>query len=179
MDIAAIKKLEAFNQTEELEAIAQMESCCTAMSWCRGMVEGRPYASIDELVKAADEIWATMQEADILEAFSGHPKIGDVNSLRAKYAHTAGLAGAEQGAVKQAPEDVLQALKSANDQYEAQNGFIFIVCATGKSAEEMLEILRARLINDRDTELKIGAGEQSKITEIRLRKLFEQPSGEQ
>ncbi|OZG70278.1 OHCU decarboxylase [Hahella sp. CCB-MM4] len=165
--------LERFNQLDEAEAVAMMETCCTAMRWCREIASRRPYSSLEQMLKAADEIWGTMEQDDVLEAFSGHPKIGDVNSLRAKYAHTAGLAGAEQGAVKQASEDVLQALKAANDEYEARNGFIFIVCATGKSAGEMLAILQQRLANDRQTELRIGAEEQGKITAIRLRKLFE------
>ncbi len=172
------KRLQHFNQLDEAEAITLLETCCTVMRWCKEMVSRRPFPSIDVVLKVADDIWGAMEEADILEAFSGHPKIGDVNSLRAKYAHTAGLAGAEQGAVKQASDEVLQALKEANDLYEARNGFIFIVCATGKSAEEVLEILHQRLANDRKTELRTGAEEQGKITAIRLRKLFETQSDE-
>ena len=164
--------LEAFNRLAEEQALQALESCCTAMRWCRAMVAARPFADMDDVLDKADACWRPMAEVDILEAFAGHPKIGDINSLRAKYAHTAGLAGAEQGAVSQATDAVLSALKAANQQYEEQNGFIFIVCATGKSASEMLAILQARLANDRATELNIGAQEQAKITAIRLQKLL-------
>ncbi len=164
--------LEDFNALPEARAVRQLETCCTAMRWCQAMVAERPFASLEKVLQKAESCWSQMAEADVLEAFAGHPKIGDINSLRAKYAHTAGLAGAEQGAVNQATEEVLQALKSGNQQYEEQNGFIFIVCATGKSASEMLDILQGRLANDRATELKTGAQEQAKITAIRLQKLF-------
>jgi OHCU decarboxylase len=109
-------------------------------------------------------------EKDFFEAFEGHPKIGDVNSLRTKYANTKALASGEQGAVNSANELTLNALNEGNRHYETKNGFIFIVCATGKSADEMLTLLTRRLKNDRVTEQKIAAEQQSLITAIRIAK---------
>ena len=105
-------------------------------------------------------------------AFEAHPKIGDIKSLKAKYASTEALASGEQAGARVAPEAVLQRLKDGNDAYLHKFGFIFIVCATGKSAEQMLELLEQRLPNSREQELRIAAEEQAKITHIRLDKLL-------
>ncbi|MEQ8802229.1 MAG: 2-oxo-4-hydroxy-4-carboxy-5-ureidoimidazoline decarboxylase, partial [Haliea sp.] len=112
-------------------------------------------------------------EADLLEAFEGHPKIGDVNSLKAKYSSTKALAAGEQSSVDEAGDAIIEALARGNSEYEEKFGFIFIVCATGKSAREMSGLLQARLPNDRATELANAAGEQRKIFQIRLSKLLE------
>ena len=146
--------------------------CCTSSTWVKRMVESRPYADAEALVQAANENWLDLQEADFLEAFEGHPKIGDVSSLKAKYANTKELASGEQSGVNAADEATIEALANGNTEYEKKFGFIFIVCATGKSAGEMLELLNARLPNDRDTELKNAAEEQRKIFHIRLNKLI-------
>jgi 2-oxo-4-hydroxy-4-carboxy-5-ureidoimidazoline decarboxylase len=108
-----------------------------------------------------------------LEAFEQHPKIGDINSLKKQYANTVAWASNEQAGVDAASDEVLQALAKGNDDYERKFGYIFIVCATGKSAGEMLELLQSRLTNDPESEIKIGAEEQNKITKLRLEKLFE------
>ncbi|WP_020406405.1 2-oxo-4-hydroxy-4-carboxy-5-ureidoimidazoline decarboxylase [Hahella ganghwensis] len=163
--------LDTLNQQSTEEAKHTFMQCCTSSAWVERMTATRPYQNADSLFEAADRHWAELGEPDYLEAFEGHPKIGDVNSLRAKYANTKALAGAEQSGVSAATEQTLQALAEGNTAYEEKFGFIFIVCATGKSAEEMLELLNQRLPNDRETELRNAAEEQRKITQIRLGKL--------
>ena len=113
-----------------------------------------------------------MDSADILEAFEHHPRIGaDIEALRKKFAATASLSESEQASVVHASEQTLVALRDGNREYEQRYGHIFIVCATGKSAEEMLEFLHARMDNEPENELRIAAAEQAKITQIRLEKI--------
>lgn len=164
--------LSQLNNLSEDDAKFAFENCCTSSRWIEGMVARRPFVSIQQCQEVAIEVWNGLGEADYLEAFEGHPKIGDVTSLRQKYAHTKQLASGEQSSVNTASEEVIQALADGNTQYENQNGFIFIVCATGKSAAEMLTILKARLPNAREQELDTAAGEQAKITAIRINKLL-------
>lgn len=153
------------------QAEARFRDCCAAESWVQGMVDNRPYTSLKAMLARSQRLWPTLTERDWLQAFEAHPKIGDVDSLRKKYASTRALASGEQAGTRQAPEAVLQRLKSGNDDYLARFGFIFIVCATGKSAEQMLALLEARLPNTREQEIKNAAREQARITEIRLEKL--------
>jgi 2-oxo-4-hydroxy-4-carboxy-5-ureidoimidazoline decarboxylase len=144
--------------------------CCGSSRWVDGMMVARPFADGPALLAAADEAWAATGEADWLEAFTHHPKIGDRDSLRQKFASTATWAAHEQSGTSAAAENVLTALADGNVAYEQKFGFIFIVCATGKSAAEMLALLEARLPNDRPTELRNAAAEQHKITRLRLEK---------
>ena len=132
------------------------------------MLARRPFGSEDALLKAAREEWFALTEADWLEAFSHHPRIGDRASLEARFPNTHELSSKEQSGIGIAGADVLQALAKANNDYFDRFGFIFIVCATGKSAGEMLALLLSRLQNSRDTELKMAAEEQAKITALRL-----------
>ena len=147
--------------------------CCTSNHWLESMVNNRPYFSQDELLSTADKSWLTCGEKDFLQAFEGHPKIGDVNSLKAKYANTRDMAGHEQSGASTASDETLKALADGNTAYETRFGYIFIVCATGKSADEMLSLLNDRLDNQPENELKIAAAEQHKITRLRLNKLIE------
>lgn len=163
--------LEELNALPRDQAEARFRDCCAAGPWVQGMVDNRPYPSREALFERSDRLWPALTEADWLQAFEAHPKIGDVDSLRKKYASSKALASGEQAGARQAPEAVLQRLKTGNDAYLAKFGFIFIVCATGKSAEEMLELLEARLPNTREQEIRNAAREQAKITEIRLEKL--------
>lgn len=162
--------LNDLNNLSADEASHAFMQCCTASTWVARMVDSRPYADTDELKRRADENWLDLEERDYLEAFEGHPKIGDVSSLRKKYANTKALAAGEQSGVNSADEATIQALAEGNSAYEDKFGFIFIVCATGKSAGEMLTLLLARLPNDRNTELKNAAEEQRKIFQLRLDK---------
>lgn len=165
--------LDAFNALPRTEAVADLIKCCGAHRWAEQMADGRPYASTEALLRTADAIWAKMERADILEAFTHHPKIGDVDSLRKKFASTAAWASGEQSGVNSAAEEVIRGLADGNRKYEQRFGYIFIVCATGKSAAEMLAILNGRLGNEPGRELAVAAEEQRKITAIRLKKLLD------
>jgi 2-oxo-4-hydroxy-4-carboxy-5-ureidoimidazoline decarboxylase len=164
-----IDELNSLNKAAAVEAFG---SCCTSHKWISAMEQGRPFKDVADAHQAALDAWVDCSDSDFLQAFEGHPKIGDVSSLRKKYANTKGLASNEQRGVNVANEKTLQALSDGNNEYDEKNGFIFIVYATGKSAEEMLDILNSRLLNDRATELKSAAVEQSKITALRIDKLF-------
>jgi len=154
------------------DARAALARCCGSTRWVEGMLASRPYGSTDALLEAADAVWFALDKADYLEAFAHHPQIGaDLAKLRQKFAHTAGWSSQEQASVQSASEATLLALRDANVLYLARYGFIFIVCATGKSADEMLELLRARLHNAPETELAVAAREHAKITRLRLDKL--------
>ncbi len=164
--------LEELNNLSIEAAEEAFGTCCTSSRWIEKMAFSRPFNSVEHIQQVALDIWWDLKEPDFLEAFEGHPKIGDVSSLRKKYANTKGLASNEQSGVNDADEAVIQALASGNQEYDKKNGFIFIVYATGKSAAQMLDILQARLPNDRRTELKNAAEEQSKITALRINKLL-------
>jgi 2-oxo-4-hydroxy-4-carboxy-5-ureidoimidazoline decarboxylase len=125
-----------------------------------------------DLLEIAESNWYACEVKDWLEAFSNHPKIGDLGSLKEKYRSTAHLAAGEQASVNQASEKILQSLADLNKLYENKFGYIFIVFATGKSADEMLALLKARLQNDPEKEIGIAMDEQNKITRLRLEKIF-------
>ena len=158
---------------------AAFAQCCAARKWVQAMVAARPFVGVQDVLTAADSIWRSLSEADFLEAFEAHPQIGNVDSLRAKYAGTKTMAAGEQSAVAVASEQTLQDLAAGNRAYLEKFGFIFIVFATGKSAEQMLTLLNARLPNDRQTEIKNAAEEQRKITALRLRKLLNAADGKE
>lgn len=160
--------LTEFNALAPHDAAQALELCCVSRRWIEGMLSGRPYSDIQSLRLAADKVWASLTKEDYLEAFEGHPKIGDVNSLKAKYAGSGDLAAHEQSGVAQATQAVIERLAKGNQRYEERFAFIFIVCATGKSALEMCELLERRLENDPEAELQIAAEEQRKILQIRL-----------
>jgi 2-oxo-4-hydroxy-4-carboxy-5-ureidoimidazoline decarboxylase len=159
------------NAWAEDEAIAAFRRCCGSSRWSEQMARLRPFESESALAEAAERVWWGLDPADWLEAFAAHPRIGDLDAMRAKFAATAAWSAREQAGIEGAPEDVLQDLAEANVRYEARFGYLFIVCATGKSAEEMLALLNARLPNDPDLEIEGAAAEQSKITRIRLETL--------
>ena len=145
------------------EARAMLSGCCGSAQWTDAMLARRPFGSMTTLVESAESIWRGLSEADWLEAFGHHPKIGDRSAQ--------GLAQQEQSGVASAPAAIVRELAEANREYEARFGYIFIICATGKSAESMLEALRTRLRNDAQTEIRIAAEEQLKITQLRLKGL--------
>ena len=156
------------------EAHEVLTRCCGASRWAAEVIALRPLVDINAVHSAADAIWAMMDRTDILEAFSHHPQIGaDLVSLRQKFARTANWSAGEQAGLQAADEVTLLGLVEGNREYLTKFGHIFIVCASGKSAAEMLALLQARLANDPDTELKIAAAEQAQIMHLRLDKLFE------
>jgi 2-oxo-4-hydroxy-4-carboxy-5-ureidoimidazoline decarboxylase len=136
------------------------------------MAEARPFSTINDIESHAVKQWGKMQHADVLEAFRGHPMIGDISSLRAKFAHTKAMASAEQSGAASASEEVLQTLHQANLDYVKKHGFIFIICATGLSVNEMLAQLQARIVNTSEDEIDNAANEQMKITLLRIRKML-------
>jgi 2-oxo-4-hydroxy-4-carboxy-5-ureidoimidazoline decarboxylase len=154
------------------QARAALVRCCGAARWVDRMLDRVPFASTSRLFESAREIWESLSRDDVLEAFAHHPAIGeDVALLAERFAATADLSASEQSGVTDASRPVLEALRDANVAYRTRFGFMFIVCAAGKTADEMLAILRTRLKNDPAHELTIAAGEQAKITELRLQKL--------
>jgi 2-oxo-4-hydroxy-4-carboxy-5-ureidoimidazoline decarboxylase len=161
--------LNALPPPTRAEALA---TCCGATAWVATLNQQFPLASADALYEAAERTWHNLTEADWREAFAHHPKIGDVSALREKFASTATWAAGEQGAVNQASLETLEALAAGNAAYERKFGYIFIVCATGKSAAEMLALLQARLPNDPSQEIHVAMREQAKITRLRLQKLL-------
>lgn len=151
----------------------ELRKCCGSGSWVKMMMTYFPADDLVELLEDAEEIWYELSKDDWKEAFSHHPKIGDIRSLKEKFAATSDWAAGEQSGVGTASQQVLEALAEGNRQYEEKFGYIFIVCATGKSAEEMLGMLQVRLRNTPEEELEIAAEEQNKITKLRLEKLVE------
>jgi len=165
--------LDEFNKKEKAIASDGLFSCCSAEKWAMLLLQEFPFRSVQQLIIRATTIWyEECKEDDWLEAFSHHPKIGDVKSLEEKFSSTKDLAMNEQSAVLQASSDTIQLLAEANNSYEEKFGFIFIVSATGKSAGEMLRIINSRLKNSYHEELQVAMGEQHKITILRLKKLL-------
>lgn len=151
----------------------ELLKCCGSTAWVEGMLPFFPAEDLVELLEDAEEQWYKCSEADWKEAFAHHPKIGDTESLKKKFASTATWAAGEQSGVDTASQQTIEALAKGNQEYEAKFGYIFIVCATGKSAAEMLALLQARLPNDPKDEIEIAAEEQNKITKLRLEKLLD------
>lgn len=161
--------LNDFNQLPLDQAHMELVACLGCNTWASYVSVQRPFKKLQQLIDAGETYWRTATEAERLEAFTAHPQIGDLDALRNKYSNTA---NAEQGQITEATEAVLLELQDKNQAYLDKFGFIFIVCATGKSAAEMLQLLKQRLPNDRTTELDNAAREQWQITLLRLNKLF-------
>ena len=160
--------LDEWNRADPAAARAVMLACCGATRWAEAMAAARPLTRIAALSETADRIWSTMQEADWLQAFACHPRIGE------RKVHTTGQSAAwskqEQASAATTSDRILLELSEKNALYEQRFGFTYIVCATGKSAEEMLAILTRRLNSDRQTELREAAEQQRQIMQIRLGK---------
>jgi len=137
------------------------------------MTSVRPFISLEDLLAKADSLWRSLSEEDWLEAFRAHPKIGEQKAAAAQSEQAGNWSSQEQSGIERAAIETRAALAKRNQEYEKRFGFIFIVCATGKSSEEMLAILNDRLQNDPKTELPVAAAEQRKITRLRLEKLLE------
>ena len=162
--------LAAWNAAGETEARSAMLACCGAKQWADAMVALRPIASVFVLSEEADRVWDTMQETDWLEAFACHPRIGERNVPAHVGADSAAWSRAEQARTNSASDDVLAEIAAGNQKYEELFGFTYIVCAIGKSAGEMLAILKRRLGSTRDAELREAAEQQRQIMQIRLGK---------
>ncbi len=169
----AMNGISWLNELSDAQAEAELLRCCGSTRWAREVAQERPFASFQELLEVGDRIWWSLEEADWLEAFRAHPRIGERKAEGAQVVGTRRWSTQEQAGVQRSPEEVRAALAAGNREYEARFGHIFLVCATGKSGEEMLALLRGRLGNDPDTELRVAAEEQRKITHLRLEKLLQ------
>lgn len=147
--------------------------CCGSLAWVNKMIEALPVEDLVDMLDTAEEKWFECSQKDWKEAFEHHPKIGDVTSLKQKSTAAKQLAENEQAGVNTAPNSTLQELSKYNSEYEDKFGYIFIVCAAGRSADEMLKDLKERLHNSSDEEIQIAATEQLKIIKLRLEKLFD------
>ena len=163
--------LRALNALPAPDAQKALHSTCASTAWATAMVKKRPFKSLDDLVTKGSEAWAKATDADILEAFGAHPRIGEQKPAGHATAQSMSWSGAEQSKVTKASERSKKRLAAANAAYEKKFGRIYIVCATGKTAEEMVAIAERRLRNGPAKELRVAAAEQGKITELRLRKL--------
>ncbi|HWX39429.1 MAG TPA: 2-oxo-4-hydroxy-4-carboxy-5-ureidoimidazoline decarboxylase [Candidatus Sulfotelmatobacter sp.] len=166
--------LAEFNALPPSQAESALADCCGSARWASSVAARRPYGGLEALRKAADSIWWNLGRADWLEAFGHHPQIGDKPATGSESARQ--WAEGEQSGARAATDDVKARLARANRAYFEKFGYIYIVCASGKSAEAMLAILNQRLQNDQASELSIAAEQQRLITRIRLEKLF---TGEQ
>lgn len=167
--------LEELDRLPADEAGAVLARCCGCAAWVERMVRRRPFLGAAPLLEIAQEVWMGLAPADWREAFTRHPRIGDLASLQRRFATTADLAGREQAGVAAASPATLEALAEGNRAYEEKFGYIFIVFASGRSADEMLLLLRQRMGNDPETELRNAAQEQMKIMRLRLERLLEGP----
>jgi allantoicase len=157
------------------EAAKELLQCCGSKRWARQVADARPYQNLAGLIAHANETWWSLDRDDWLEAFRSHPKIGEKKTAETVSARSREWSGQEQGGVNTASAETSDALATLNRAYERRFGYIFIICATAKTSSEMLAALRGRLEHDREQELRIAAAEQSKITELRLKKLLATP----
>lgn len=164
------KRLENWNRLSPQVAAKEVLACCGSKAWAQQLVSRRPLNDAGSLIAASDEIWNQLGESDWVEAFSKHPRIGERKAPPLASPQSASWSAQEQQNVVTAAESLLSALANANAEYEQRFGRVFIVCATGKSAAEMVDTVRRRLQNDDATELKEAAEEQRKITNLRLKK---------
>jgi len=166
--------LAQLNELTAREAEAEFLKCCGSHLWAQGMASARPFVSREQLFARADEVSSSLTDEDWLQAFRAHPKIGENKAAAGQTQQEAGWSAQEQSGIQAAATDTIARLASGNRVYEAKFGFIFIICASGKSSDEMLSTLNERLENDPQTELLIAATEQQKITRLRLEKLLNQ-----
>ena len=157
--------LNELNALPSPRAEEELLKCCGSQRWAAAMVARRPFQSIDQLQKTAEEQWFKLEHRDWMEAFSHHPRIGERVKAGSQESR-------EQAGTKGASDNTMLSLESLNRLYEQKFGFVFLIFATGKSADEMLDALRIRLQNRREVELKNAATEQAKITRLRLEKLL-------
>jgi allantoicase len=172
------KDISWLNALSEEELRKFFLDCCGSQAWVEQMLAERPFAGIENLLEAADRVWSALAETDWIEAFRHHPPIGGKKAAAKSSGKAKKWSAGEQALAQSAPAEILAQLAEANQEYFAKFGNVFLVCATEKSADEILENLRARLPNDPETETRIAAEEQRKITRLRLEKLLSAPRAE-
>ncbi|MDQ2856520.1 MAG: 2-oxo-4-hydroxy-4-carboxy-5-ureidoimidazoline decarboxylase [Acidobacteriota bacterium] len=163
--------LDHLNSLPAAEAQLEFLKCCGSKNWAVWMAGQRPFAGVPELLSKADDNWRSLATSDWLEAFRSHPKIGEKKAEQAQSETARAWSEQEQAGTRDSALETMQALADGNHKYEKRFGYIFIICATGKTSEEILDKLRERLLNDPASELRNAAEEQRKITQLRLNKL--------
>ena len=164
--------LNELNVLPRYRAEDELLKCCSSTAWAQWMARRRPFANPDRLLDAAGEIWWRLDPEDWRQAFRAHPQIGQRQSTAHKSTQAQAWSAQEQSGIGHADPEVTTDLEEANREYLSKFGYIFIVCASGKNAEEMLAILRSRLSNSAEQEIRVAAEEQNKITLLRLQKLM-------
>jgi len=160
------------NRMSREEAYAELLKCCGSTRWAREVAALKPFWDVTQALIIGHRVWSELSEEDWLEAFRAHPKIGETKAKAAVTEQERRWSEGEQARAQEASDETRDVLASANREYEGRFGFIFIICASGRTAEEILAALRERTGNDRDTELRAASAEQWNITELRVRKFF-------
>jgi allantoicase len=168
-----LKGIERFNRVPRGHARKALLDCCGSKKWVKRMLGQRPFASEDQLLDAADKTWKGLDREDWLAAFRHHPPIGGKAAKRKQSPKARRWSEGEQSAAQKGSPETLAELAAANRTYEAAFGNVFLICAAGKTSQEILRNLQQRLSNDPETELRVAAEEQRKITRLRLEKLLE------
>ena len=165
-------KLDELNSLPASEATDLFLSCCGSSAWAKEMVKGRPYSSVGKLLDTADRAWSSATPDQIREAFAYHPRIGETNPATPQSGQAKAWSNTEQSRANLASSNVHDQMTLVNSAYESRFGYIYIVSAMDKTADDMLGLARKRLRNDPERELRIAAGEQGKITRLRLKRLL-------
>lgn len=163
--------IEKLNQLPEIELRELLTQCCGSKAYTKILAQMRPYLNLNDLIEKSNHTWYNLTHGDWIEAFSKHPMIGDLDKLKEKYSQHDSWSSEEQSGVRDAQEEIIKQLALKNEEYYEKFGFIFIVFASGKTAEEMLELLNERLENGKLVEIEIAGREQNKITRLRLQNL--------
>ena len=164
--------IEQFNRLSQEQARKALLDCCGARGWAKQVLAMRPFPDLGTVLDTADKVWMGLEREDWLEAFRHHPAIGEKQAKAKQSAAARRWSAGEQSAAKKASPEELEALAAANCEYRAKFGHVFLICATGKSSEEILKNLRERMSNDPEAEFRIAAEEERKITRLRLEKLL-------
>lgn len=171
-DALAAEGVRWLNALDASSLHAALLNCCGSSAWVKRMLEAAPFANVSQFLHAAENAFAHLEKEDWLEAFKRHPRIGEKKSDMATSSQASGWASQEQSGMSGAPAEIAAELAVANSTYEKRFGYIFIVCASGKTAGETLALLRQRLNNAPESEIRAAAEEQQKITRLRLERLL-------
>jgi OHCU decarboxylase len=167
---APVNALAVWNGLDAAAAEAKLLACCGSRRWAAELAARRPFASAEALMQAADEVWFGLKEADWLEAFACHPRIGERRAATTEYLASS---ESEQAAAQRTLDAVAERLLAGNREYEARFGFLYIVFASGRTAAELLAVMDERLAHTRDEELQEAARQQQRITELRMKRWLE------
>jgi allantoicase len=167
-----ISAIARFNRLSQEPALKALLDCCGAKKWVEQMLAMRPFPDLGYALDTADKVWASLEREDWLEAFRHHPAIGGRKAKAKQSAIARRWSVKEQSAAQKASPEILAALDAANRKYAQKFGHVFLICATGKSSDEILKNLLERMSNNPEAELRISAEEQRKITRLRLEKLL-------